>query len=149
MLTSLTTIDDIDGTTLGGIDNVNDAVLVPIRVEPLYVSQVIVHGELVSFGKYGANVSISGTHIVDAPTPVAIVPLSPAHDHFVVCVNADETRFVLIVIGSPSCVVPLTDGVEALGIVVNVSVFEAYTVPADTPVAKDADALTQPDPSAL
>lgn len=56
--------------------------------------------------------------VVLAPTPVAIVPLYEPIEYVSVCVKLELALLVLIVIVLP-IVVPLTEGVEALGIVVN------------------------------
>lgn len=126
-----------------------DVVFDPMFVLPLYVTQVIVHFELVAFVKYGANVAIAGVQVVEAPTPVAMVPDFPAHDQESVWVNPDAFRFVLIVIVLPSSLVPDTVGSDARGIVVNVFVVLARIVPAEVLVLIDTLAETDADPLEL
>lgn len=138
--------DVIDGTTEDGIESVKDTVFVPIVVEPFFVTQVIVHVELVLFVKYGANVAIAGVQLTEAPTLELMVPDLPAHDHDTVWVNDDDFRFVSIVIVDPSCFVPETVGTDARGIVVKVNDFDALIVPAEVIVTQlpDAEILAVP-----
>lgn len=73
------------------------------------------------------------------PTPVAIVPVAEPNLYVSVCVNALETRGVLIVTADPKATDDAdSDGVVARGMVVSVTDRDAVTVPDDVAVVTDA-----------
>ena len=85
------------GTTLEGTDTINAVLFDPTVVDPEYVFRIIVPVPVFAFGIWDINALGSGTHVVDVPTFVAIVPVKPPKVYFTVCVYADDFLFVLMV----------------------------------------------------
>ena len=99
---------------------VNKTDFVPINVDPLYVSHVIVPDPLVAFGMALAKVA-GNVHDVLSPTPDAIVPDWFPKTYLMMWVNDVLARLVEIVIALPNaCVDTLSVGVLARGMVGNV-----------------------------
>jgi hypothetical protein len=92
----------------------------PIWVAPEKVVVVIVTAPVVEFGIWFSSDS-GGVQVVDAPTPVAMVPEAEPMEYAMVWVKPLSARFVLIVTEEPAGVgLAENEGVDARGIVESV-----------------------------
>ena len=138
-----------------GAFSVNVVVFVPIAVPPFLVTTLIVPVPETALGIWVKSVS-GGVQVVDAPTPVATVPVAVPKLYVISCVNEVEARFVLIVTAAPASKLleGLNVAVEALGIVDSVRTLAPVEVgPArpEVPVASSRENVTdmEPVPSVL
>ena len=108
----------MEGTTEEGTMAVNETVLVPINVLPLYVWHVIVQVPDVAEGTWLAK--DNGTvQAADVPSPDPMVPVALPNLYVSVCVKLLDALGILIVMDEPIFTEDAESvGVVALGIVV-------------------------------